>query len=299
MPDPYVVSVILNMDRLAETRACLTSLSQSTYHNQAVLVLDLSSNHENARVIRREFPIVQVIELTENLGYAGNNNIGIAEALRQGADWVFVLNEDTTQSVDCLSEMIRCGMDDSQVGVVGPMVYHADEPEVIQSAGGTIDPYFRTRHLGQNEKDDGKYQKNYEVDWVTGCAILVRRAAVEQVGRLDERFFLYNEEVEWCIRIKEAGWKIMLTPEAKLWHKGVQRNYNPKPYVTYYLTRNKLLTLRLHQASLAAWWVNCFDIFRSIISWTVKPRWKEMRGHRDASWRGVVDFWGQKWGKMR
>ncbi len=118
----------------------------------------------------------------------------------------------------------------------------------------------------------------HEVDWVSGCSILVRREAIEQVGMIDARFFYYWEETEWCFRTGRAGWKIMNVPAAKIWHKGVQRDYKPKPAVTYYDTRNHLFLLLKHHAPASAWTYNWFQIIRTYVSWTVKPKWRHKVG---------------------
>ena len=92
--------------------------------------------------IRADFPEVQIIELVENLGYAGNNNVGIEAAVAQGADWVLVLNEDTILDPECLAHLVQVGESDERIGIVGPMVYHHDEPNIIQSAGGYLGRYW-------------------------------------------------------------------------------------------------------------------------------------------------------------
>ena len=117
-------------------------------------------------------------------------------------------------------------------------------------------------------------------------------------GLLDERFFIYWDETEWCVRAGKAGWRIVHVPAAKVWHKGVQRDYRPKPHVTYYSTRNRLLMLRTHHAPIAARVLAWAQIVRTLTSWSVKPRWRHMRSHRDAMWRGAVDFVHARWGEM-
>ena len=125
---------------------------------------------------------------------------------------------------------------------------------------------------------------------------MVRRAVIEQLGALDERFFYYWEETEWCVRASKNGWTILHVPQAKLWHKGVQRDYRPGPSVTYYSTRNHFLLLAKHNAPLRGWLVAWSDTLRTLISWTVKPRWRSMRAHRDAMWQGTRDFLRCRWG---
>lgn len=293
---PLVVTVILNTNRKVDTLEALQSLSESTYPEQKIIVLDNASTDGSIAAIQQSYPDVEVIELAQNLGYAGNNNVGIRAALEAGAEWVLVLNEDTVLAPDCLEQMVKLGEQDPQIGIVGPMVYHFNEPQIIQSAGGKMTPGWVSVHLSQNELDSGQYPDPHEVDWISGCAIMVRKAVIEQVGMIDARFFYYWEETEWCLRAREAGWKIFHHPQAHLWHKGVQRDYSPGPNVTYYSTRNRLLMLSAHHAPLTVHIATWLELLRRLISWTVKPRWREMRDHRNALWQGMSDFLRKRWG---
>jgi GT2 family glycosyltransferase len=178
------------------------------------------------------------------------------------------------------------------------MVYHFDEPDVIQSAGGTLGRYWRGTHLGMNQRDCGQFETARQVDWISGCAILVRSTMVKQIGMLDPDYFLYWEETEWCIRANRAGWKVVHVPHAKLWHKGVKRDYEPKPYVTYYMTRNHLFTLSKHKAPFRVRLIVYGNILKTLLSWSLKPRWKNKRDHRNAMWRGLRDFLQHRVGPM-
>lgn len=295
---PLVISVILNTNRREDTLQCIASLMQSNYVNHTAIVLDNSSTDGSVEAIHGEFPSVEIIELEENRGYAGNNNVGIKAALRQGADWVFVLNEDTISDPECLTKLVEVGEGSGQIGIVGPMVYHHDEPDVIQSAGGLLGPYWESIHLAKDEPDNGQFTLPRDVEWISGCAIMVRRETIEEIGAIDDRFFYFWEETEWCVRATKAGWRVVHVPAAKLWHKGVQRNYRPKPSLMYYTTRNRFLLLSKHSAPLQAWLSAWFQSLRTLISWTFKPKWRSRRKHRDALLLGIVDFLRHRWGKM-
>lgn len=299
MSFPYLITVILNTNRREDTIACLGSLLANTYPNHQALVLDNSSTDGSVEAIRSAFPSVEIIALNDNAGYAGNNNVGIQAALDRGADWVFVLNEDTILAPNCLEQLVQAGEADGNVGIVGPMVYHFDEPEVIQSAGGTLGPYWEALHIGINERDIRQFPVTRSVDWISGCAIMVRRDAIKQVGMLDAKFFYYWEEVDWCIRVRRAGWKIVHVPGAKLWHKGVQRNYRPKPSVAYYNTRNRFLLLCKHHASFKVQAVAWVQTLRTLLSLSIRPKWRGMRDHRNALWHGLIDFLHRRWGPGR
>lgn len=294
-----VFTVILNTNRRDDTLACLAALHQSTYKRHTIIVLDNASTDGSVAAITAQFPQVELIHLKENKGYAGNNNVGIAAAMAQGADWVYVLNEDTIQAPDCLEHLVAVGESDPNIGIVGPMVYHADNPDVIQSAGGWIDHHWQAGHKGQNDPDKGQFAEPHPVAWVSGCAIMVRREVIEQLGMLDEHFFYYWEETEWCVRTRRAGWKIMHVPQARLWHKGVQIDYRPGPNVAYYNTRNYLMMLRKHEAPptvrLRAW----YRILRTYTSMSIKPERKTNLEARQAMVQGMSDFWRGRVGKRK
>ena len=296
MKHPLVINVILNTNRREDTLACLAAVAASTYPNQRTIVLDNASTDGSVEAISVCYPQVQIVPLKENRGYAGNNNVGIDLALEQGAGWVFVLNEDITLAPDCLVELMQVAESSPGIGIAGPMVYHFDEPDVIQSAGGLLDRYWRTIHVGQNQPDQHQYPNPRIVDWISGCAILVRRDVVEQVGALDDRFFYYWEETEWCVRARRNRWQIWQVPQAKIWHKGVQRNYSPGPNVTYYAARNKLMMMKKHHAPFSVWLYTSFQTIRTLVSWTIRPKWREMRDHRKALWQGTVDFLFKRYG---
>lgn len=296
MSDPRVITIILNTSHRDDTLACLDSLRRALYCANDVIVLDNNSSDGSAEAVRRLFPEVEVVSLARNLGYGGNNNVGIELACRRGADWVFVLNEDTILAPDCLTRMVEAGESDARIGMVGPMVYHHSEPDVIQSAGGRLGPAWEALHYGENERDCGQFDRLRDVAWLSGCAIMARRACIEQAGALDDRFFYYYDETEWCLRAGDYGWRITHAPAARLWHKGVRRDYRPAPNITYYNTRNHFLMLAKRRAPLAVWLAAWRATLRTLVSWTIRPRWRAMREHRDAMWQGALDFARGRWG---
>ena len=298
MSSPYLVTVILNTNRRDDTLECINSLNASTYDNHSIIVLDNQSTDGSVDVIKNTYPEIQIIELHENLGYGGNNNVGIKAAIERKADWIFVLNEDVIVSPNCLEQIVESGERDPDIGIIGPIVYHHQSPHLIQSAGGTLGQHWEVAHAAVDEPDHGQFNNTREVDWISGCGIVVRRQAIEEVGLIDDRFFYYWDETEWCMRMHDNGWKVILVPSAKIWHKGVTVNHQPKPTVTYYATRNRLHTLAKHHAPISVWAFAWAQLLRTLTSWTIKPRWRYMRDHRNAMWYGIVDFLHGRWGQM-
>jgi len=296
--EPRVAVIILNTNKREDTLACLASLAESTWRNLDVIVLDNASTDGSVAAILERHPSVHVEPLRDNRGYAGNNNVGVALALARGADWLFVLNEDTILDPLCIEHLVRYGQVHPKVGIVGPLVFHFDEPGVIQSAGGWFDSW-QAGHIGQNEEDRGQFATPRRVDWISGCGIMLRRAVIEQVGMLDERFFYYWEETDWCLRAERAAWQCALVPDARLWHKGVVRHYVPSPNVSYYNTRNRLLMMRKHGASAPRLAVEILGICRMLTAWAIRPKWRAQREHRRAVVQALGDFARQRWGQRR
>src|SRR4051812_17376077 len=156
MGEPRVAVVILNTNKRDDTLACLDSLARSTWTNLDRIVLDNASTDGSIEAIEQGHPDVHVARLGDNRGYAGNNNVGVALAIARGADWVFVLNEDTVLDPGCIEHMVRYGDAHPEVGIVGPLVLHYSEPGIIQSAGGWFHAW-NAGHRGQNETDRGQF----------------------------------------------------------------------------------------------------------------------------------------------
>ena len=291
-----VVSVILNTNRRDDTLACLQSLAHSSYTPHTSVVVNGAGTDGSFDAIQHAYPQTHILPLTNNRGYAGGNNVGLAWALDQGADWVLVLNEDTILAEDCVARLVAVGESDPRIGIVGPMVYHFDEPTVIQTAGGMLGGAWSALLIGNNQTDTGQFREPRPVEWISGCAMLIRRGLLEQVGQFDERFFIYWEEIDLCLRARQAGWRLVHVPQAKLWHKGITRAYRPKPAVTYYTTRNHFLLLQKNHAPLGVWLLVTTRTVRTLFSWSLRPKWRAMRPHRDAMVMGLLDFARRRWG---
>jgi GT2 family glycosyltransferase len=291
---PRIVCVILNFNRTADTLNCLQSLADNNYPNLVTIVLDAGDDASLAEQARVRFPETHIEPLTVNAGYAGNNNYGLRLAEAHAPDWVFVLNEDTRLAPDGLAELLAAAERDTSIGLVGPLVLHADSPDLVQSAGGRLSSAWEAEHFDQNQPLSEVGQAARPVMWLSGCALLARWATVKQIGLFDERFFMYYEEIDWCLRAAASSWRVLNVPQAQLWHKGVSPDYRPGPAVTYYSARNRLLLMRKHRAPLRAWAKAWAEFGRTLFSWTLRPKWREKSQHRDALWAALIDFaWGR------
>jgi GT2 family glycosyltransferase len=298
---PFVVIIVLNCNRKDDTLACLESLQHITYPTFETVLVDNGSTDGSVAAVQAFFPEVAILETGENLGFTGGNNIGMRHALGHGADYILLLNNDTEVAPDFLRRLADATETDSLIGMAGPTIYYHQRPEIIWSAGGAIDwQRGSTRMLGLDERDVGQFgSESRPVDFVTGCALLVRRRVLQQVGLLDERFFAYYDETEWCARAARAGFKIVHVPQARIWHKIPPDGRAASPLVHYYMTRNRLLFLRATRAGWRAWLHTLLaEYLRTLISWSVKAQWQHKRPQRAAMFQAITDAWRGHWGKL-
>jgi N-acetylglucosaminyl-diphospho-decaprenol L-rhamnosyltransferase len=205
---------------LAALPAAVNGLSTETW------VVDNASSDGTVEMVREQYPGVRVVANRENRGWAGGNN----QALEQSEGrFLLLLNADTEPHPGSLATLVRCLEQHPDVGACGPMLLLGDGS--VQGNGRVFPTFWKEfldvtglRHLALKEysrrfgwgRDD--FEALAEVDEVTGACLLVRRQVVEQVGLLDERFFMFYDEVDWCFRMKAAGWRVFYVPEAKVVH---------------------------------------------------------------------------------
>jgi len=298
---PRTIIILLNWNGLSDTLECLASLQHLDYPNYKVIVVDNGSTDDSVGVIRKQFSDATLVENEENLGFTGGNNVGLRHALAQGADYALLLNNDTEVKPDFLRHLVTAAEADPAIGIAGPTIYYYEQPDLIWSAGGSIDwRRGQTQMVGLNAPDVGQFgAAPREVDFVTGCAMLVNRAVMEQTGLLDERFFAYYEEAEWCVRAQRAGFKIVHVPQAGLWHKITPECRADSPVVHYYMTRNRLLFLKATGAGWSSWLHTLFaEYLRTLLSWTLRSRWRGKKAQRQMMIRAIRDASRKQWGKF-
>jgi GT2 family glycosyltransferase len=246
-PSPFVFIVIVNWNGLADTLECLESLRHLDYPNFEILLVDNASADNSVETIRDKYPSVRILANSRNLGFTGGNNIGIRHALENGAAYVWLLNNDTIVDPHALSRLVEAAERDRGIGILGSKIYYASEPDVISFAGASIDWNRGTSsHIGRGEVDRGQYDKLSEVERVSGCSMLVKKEVCDKVGLFDEAFFLFVEDVDWCVRAKRSGFRCVFVPSSVVWHKEGSsiRKAEQGSLFSYYNTRNFLLLIK-------------------------------------------------------
>ncbi len=251
-----VAIILVNWNGNNETLACLASLkSLTTYHLSLItIVVDNGSTDDSVVSIRKKFPDVSVVENGQNLGFAGGNNVGVRRALEWGADYIWLLNNDTVVDKNALESLVDAFKQDT-VGVVGSKIYFApgceyhkerygriDRGHVLWYAGGLIDwNNMYASHRGVDEVDKGQFDRTEETPFVTGCSMMVKKQVFEKIGLLDEKFFMYLEDLDFCLRAKQMGYILLYEPKSILWHKNAGSSGVGGRLHQYFMTRNRLL----------------------------------------------------------
>jgi hypothetical protein len=246
---PKVVVVVLNWNGRTDTLICLDSLTTIDYPNWAVIVVDNGSEDGSVDAVRKAHPEVTVIESAENLGFSGGNNLGIDAALRRAADFILLLNNDTTVAPDLLSAFAQVAQDHPDAGALSGKIYFLSDPQRLWYAGTRWNPAAAAfEHLGQGVIDNGgSFEQVRETDYACGCAMFLRASTVRAIGPLDERFFLLFEETDWSFRAKRAGFRCLFVPRARLWHRvSASLGGRGVPLFEYFYTRNRLLWAEMH-----------------------------------------------------
>lgn len=305
--NPLVYIVILNWNNSSDTNECLKSLLDSNYQSFVPLVIDNGSTNGSVEKIRAEFPNITIVELDQNLGYAAGNNIGIQHGLSAGADYVMILNNDTMVEPSMLGELVNFAKSKRYAGMVGPKMYCANLDDTLFATGSFIEWYKgRTYNRGMFQPASDVKDPNApeQVDFITGCGVLVSREFVEAAGVLDPIYFLNYEDVDWGLRAWRHGFEVWYAPEAIMWHKVSGTLGKSSPVNTYYMTRNGLLFFwrnsPLHVRLIATTRI-MVRALRSIFAWTFKSQYQneEYRKLRSANLLALRDFMLGNFGQMK
>jgi hypothetical protein len=217
---PRVLVLILAWNGRALTEACVDSVLATDYPRFDVLVVDNASTDGTPAALRARFGNrIELLENDRNLLFAGGMNAGLRRALAGRWDAVLLLNNDVVVDAALLAELVAVLQRDARIAAVGPKIYFQDWPEVIWFAGGDLSLWRGwSRHRGLRQPDRGQHDREIDVDYLTGCAILVRAAALADVGLFDEGYAMYAEDADWSFRARAHGWRLVYAPRARLWH---------------------------------------------------------------------------------
>src|SRR3989344_6793315 len=293
---PKVFIIIINFNGWPDTKECLESLSRVEYDNFEVVLIDNGSK-DNFQFLISNFQKLKIHEIynKENLGFAGGNNQGIKLALANGAEYVLLLNNDTTVEPDFLAKLVEETKSDESTGIVGPLKCFYDDHNKIWSAGGKISNHMTRGELrGYQEVDDGEYQTAEQVDYISGTCFLIKTEVIKKIGLISEDYFLYYEDTDWCLRSSRAGWRSVIVPAAKIYHKAsksaVEFSY---PYIYYHSRNGRMFGERVGNKFMGYFlsvWIFLKQLIKLVFGY--KRDWAR------PVLRGAWDFWMGRKGKL-
>ncbi len=303
---PSVAIIILNWNNPDDTLACLRSVMALDYPAACrnVIVVDNGSTDDSVVRIRRMHPDILLIATNANLGYAGGNNVGVRHALEQGAEFLCILNNDVVVEPGALELMLAAIQARPDVGIVTPLVAErTHDGDRVWALGAAVDHSTAavTRLRAGEAAAAWREAAPYEVEVASGAAMLIHRRVFEQVGLLDEAFFLYYEEVDWCLAVRRAGFRILATPAAVVWHKVSASLNRHSPVIDYYMTRNHLRLIQRNWRGWRRWCLWSRSLGRQLLAiaaFTVKSQDGARTPHRNARLLALRDALSGRWGAI-
>ncbi|MBU3183954.1 glycosyltransferase family 2 protein [Clostridium estertheticum] len=314
---PKVFIILLNYNGWKDTIECLQSLLNINYQNYQIVIVDNKSinnsvdtiknwieNQESKKIYCLEYSKktaengdleesekyfkkfksnekIVLINSDENLGFSGGNNIGIKYALNLDADYIMLLNNDTVVEADFLMPLVDSLNKNKEVGIVGGKIFDYYNPQNY-IAGGYID-YIKGSGYHYYNKQTIRPEK---VTFLSGCLWLIRKDVFKKVGYLDEKFFMYLEDVEFCCRVLGGGYLLQYNPDSIIYHKEGRSTNNNKPLVTYYNTRNRLYFVKkCYQSRLKKMLFYIFFITSRILKMLINKETKKYIKHAFADYK--------------
>lgn len=282
--------ILVNYGSPTETIACYHSLRRSTLPDVSIFIVDNGSTAESAQPLASSCDGAMLLPSPTNAGFAEGNNIGLREALRHGARFLLLLNNDTEVAENALEELLLFARAHPSAGVIGGKILYHQTPSVLWSAGGYFNEHSAMGgHYGLGRRDGPAFSMPRRCSFVSGCCMLLRRELVESVGMLDASYFAYVEDADLCMRARRAGFEVWYAPSAVITHKVSRTASWDSPLYIYFNLRNKLLFLHRHASLMGTLpWVPRLLLFyiRQFLRLVVKKR---DRLSLRAAWYGTVD----------
>lgn len=241
--EPSVCIILVNYNNYKDTVECVKSILNIEYKNYKIILVDNNSSESN-KLLDDDFLKSNTIllESRQNNGFSAGNNIGIKYAAENiHPDYYLLLNNDTTVDKMFLTNLIKCSKKQNDNAIVGGKIYYYSDKKMIWYAGGSYDTDsgFAT-HFGYKKNDDGSYDKDIYVTFITGCLMLIPHQVLDKVGLLDEGYFLYSEDTDYCCRARLLGFNLVYCSNCVIYHKVSAATGDNSPMQQYYMLRNDL-----------------------------------------------------------
>lgn len=296
---PKVGVVVVTYNSGNDILGCLDDLSKSNRKNCTIeiTVVDNKSSDATVSLVKEKFSKVKLLALSENFGLSKANNMAIKDFLKAGMEYILILNPDTLLTANLVDDLVDLMQKNQEIGICGPKIYFAsgyefykdrykkeDLGKVFWYAGGIIDwKNVLSSHFGVDEVDKGQYETLRDTDFVSGCAMFVRKNVFEKVGFLDEDLAIYLEDLDFSLRVKRAGFRVVYAPIEAVWHKNAQSSGVGSVTQDYYTARNRLVFAVKYAKTRAKLAV-------------IRESWRLLLSGRPGQKQGIKDFYAKKLG---
>ena len=264
-----IAIIIVNWKQYQLTKLCLYSLQKIKYDNYQIILIDNESNPKELKKIKNQFDKIITFPNQKNLGFTGANNIGIEYAIKNDFEYVMLINNDTEVEKNFINPLIELLEKNQNFGAAQPLILNYYNRNKVWSAGGFLNKFFGYTYMIKSPEG---IKKN--IDWITGCCFFLRTDVIKKIGLLDENFFAYYEDVDWSIRIKNAGYDLAFVKSSIIYHHGSKSSKNESnegtlsPFVHYLNIRNHIFLLRKNKDVFNSVGVLFFQFFK-IVSYSV------------------------------
>ncbi|HUY13362.1 MAG TPA: glycosyltransferase family 2 protein [Terriglobia bacterium] len=276
-----VYIILLNWNGWRDTLACLDSLSRLDYPQYRILVVDNASTDDSVDRIRAAFPNLLIVENRINLGFSGGCNAGIRHALADGADYVWLLNNDTVVDSYALQAMVEVAESEARIGAVGSILHWMREPSRIQVWGGGWVSFW-TGRSGHHYFPTTAERLHY----LTGASLLLRRSALDDTGLLDDKtFFMYWEDADLCFRLRKRGWRLAVAEESIILHKQAASTGKDSPTLAFHGAQSSLRFFCRH-SPFPAWTIAVGTLGR-LIKRMLRLQSQQMAAVIKGTWAGI------------
>lgn len=278
--------ILVNYNGEKYNKECIDSILKSTYEDYEIIVVDNASSDNSVESLEKNYGNkITLFRNLKNEGFSEGNNIGIKIAKKKNCDYILLLNNDTVIIEDCIEKMVKCSINNAN-SVVSPKIYYYDNKEIIWSAGARmLWKKGLAAQNGLNMRDNGEYNQSLNVEFGTGCCLLIPMEIIDSVGLLSKDYFLYYEDTDYCARILKSGFYIVYEPEAILYHKVSASTGGEESYMyIYYNTRNRLLFNKKHNKKNILYYLPYFYLTRivKIILWLIRGKYELIRATFDS-----------------
>ena len=243
--------IIVNWNLADDTIICVRSVLASEGISPYVVIVDNGSSDNSVQQLQSALPTLPLLSLPENVGLAGGINVALDDIYDKDLEYVLLLNNDTYLAPDCVYQLLCALNSDLSAAIAGPLILYADEPEYVWYLGDREKPLWPVPHsLIRGKRYRDQYKGILEVDYVSGCAMLVRCSVLKALGGFNEQLFMHYEDADFCWRVRGVGRKILSVPDARMWHKVSLSSRSLGTQINYYRTRNRIWFYATHRHGL-------------------------------------------------